>query len=335
MLQNKIIPTAALHTYTQQYYQILREYAEENINLLRISVTRYTVDRYIKDLLIIKKIYMEITGKRLELMLDIPYPTTKPRIFFNGQEDMRRLKKGDEIEIVKCREKLTDENYYFDCPELFSEFVDNKESYLNINDGKVKCILERSNTDRLIFKVVKEGVIGYGKAIFTTNKYYNPNWNIYEELLEKVSPTYLVLSETDNMDCLQKISEYTQKKNIKKLLRVESYEVISKLQDIIHLVDGIVIVRSKLALEDEGFLLGVWQEKIINLCKKLDKEVFLETDILETSCKGEPSSLEFIDIFNSIKMNVSGIISSGFIGMGNNLTFFCEVINKLIDTKDR
>lgn len=99
--------------------------------------------------------------------------------------------------------------------------------------------------------------------------------------------------------------------------KIECREGINNFSKILKEVDGIMIGRGDLLSEINIYEIPQIQEKIINLCKRAEKEVIVATYILNSmKYSSNPQLAEVEALYSHIKNNVDGVMLAGEVGVG-------------------
>lgn len=91
-----IIPTLRI-TSPENYGEMIALYQQKGIKMLRVNMTRYSMDRYCHDLSVIR----ELAGKDLEIMADIPLPGRKYRLNTEKEIEVQKGKR-----LLFCRKNI-------------------------------------------------------------------------------------------------------------------------------------------------------------------------------------------------------------------------------------
>lgn len=115
-MQNKIeiIPTMAIYNSFAQYEEVMRLFSEENIDMIRINMTRFEPARYIYEIVSMRETYKKIAPNlKLKILLDIPLPGKKPRVYFNGKESEKKIYNGEKVTLTFQKECVDVEKNIF------------------------------------------------------------------------------------------------------------------------------------------------------------------------------------------------------------------------------
>jgi pyruvate kinase len=119
---------------------------------------------------------------------------------------------------------------------------------------------------------------------------------------------------------------------MKIISKIECVDALKNLNEIIEKSDSILIDRGDLSKEIPLEKIPFTQKIILNRAKKLNTEVFVATNLLETmSEKKKPTRAEVHDIINTLMDGASGLVLAGETAVGNYPMECISMLNKLIN----
>ena len=337
----EIIPTFSIND-VENYKKILNEYSKLDIDKIRINMTRHEPEFYVKEISVIKEIYRNITnGKKLRILLDIPFPGTKSRIEFDGESHFITLNEREELFISRNKDDMDIRRkiiFVENSADLFTAKINDK---VFIDDGRVKLIVV-SNDGRMM----KLSSLNSGKAIY--KKSINREGAIYfqEErvdyinnlmlAIKEISPESLALSFIENDKQLEQFKCLLKKNEVNdQILLIPKLETPTSSENISHIISScktVMIGRGDLGLTGNICNLPFYQQNILDACRKSKIDVIVATDILNSvTTTSIPNRAELIDVFSLVQNNVSRFVTSGPVGLGEGLEEFCKVVREIYD----
>jgi sulfate adenylyltransferase len=101
--------------------------------------------------------------------------------------------------------------------------------------------------------------------------------------------------------------------------KIESYNALSNLQDIVRTTDAILIDRGDLSKEVPLQKVGVTQKYIVNFANKFETPVFVATNLLDSMIDGlQPNRAEINDITSTLFNGASGLVLAAETAIGNH-----------------
>ncbi|XP_059653075.1 pyruvate kinase isozyme A, chloroplastic-like [Cornus florida] len=107
-------------------------------------------------------------------------------------------------------------------------------------------------------------------------------------------------------------------KSIKVLAKIESLESFQKLEEIVEASDGIMVARGDLGVEIPIEQIPTVQEKIIHVCRQLNKPVIVASQLLESMVEYPiPTRAEVADVSEAVRQNADALMLSGESAIGS------------------
>lgn len=335
-MQNKIkiIPTMAIYNSFAQYEEVMRLFSEENIDMIRINMTRFEPARYIYEIVSMRETYKKIAPNlKLKILLDIPLPGKKPRVYFNGKESKKKIYNGEKVTLTFQKECVDVEKNIFavdDC-EFIAYLCVKKSKYVYFDDGKLKCQVIDINDDFVETIAQNDGVISFCKSVYADGYYFSPVTDVffekYLDAINAIKPEYIALSFVENASDVKKIKNSLMAP-IKIVSKIETPCGANNIDDIVKISDAIMIGRGDLAITSGIALFCKIHDKLLEYSNYID--VYVATDILQSVVENEfPNRADLIDVNKLIVSNVKGLITSGRTARGFSLKRFKRVVDMI------
>ncbi|CAK9167867.1 unnamed protein product [Ilex paraguariensis] len=107
-------------------------------------------------------------------------------------------------------------------------------------------------------------------------------------------------------------------RSIKVLAKIESLESLHKLEEIVIASDGIMIARGDLGVEIPLEQIPTVQEKIVHVCRKLNKPVIVASQLLESMIEyPTPTRAEVADVSEAVRQYADALMLSGESAIGS------------------
>ena len=127
------------------------------------------------------------------------------------------------------------------------------------------------------------------------------------------------------------LRKYINDKNIKLISKIETSLGITNVCEIAKLSDAILIDRGDLSREISIPLVPIATSKIIQLCREIEKPVYVATNVLDSMMNSKiPSRAEVSDILNLLTQGVEGIVLAAEVAIGDNPVESVALLNHLI-----
>lgn len=235
------------------------------------------------------------------IMLDLPYPYTKARIFLKNK-NMLNLVKSDKVLIGKGENCLATFQ-----PDIAKNICVGEYLYLSdmeypfqITSVQGECIEIMALDDACIHD--KKGI--YGKGLLFDNK------NEVNDLLaaaKEIKPEYIAFSFLQDVNSANDfIDQYEEAvAYVAKIETQESMDNIEKISKRFHLM----VARGDLIHFASRYSLLKNQNQIINNALKENKKCYVATGIMESYSKQNMlSQAELCDLYNIMNAGVDGVV---------------------------
>lgn len=194
-----------------------------------------------------------------------------------------------------------------------------------IDDGLIEMIVTGINTTDIICTVKNSGVISNKKGVnvpgihlsmpFISNK-------DREDILFAIQHNYdfIAASFVRTAEDVKEIRKMLNKHNsqTKIIAKIENYQGVENIDEIIQVSDGIMIARGDMGVEIPYEEVPVIQKMIIKKVYLSGKQVITATQMLDSMMKNpRPTRAETTDVANAIYDGTSAIMLSGETAAGN------------------
>ncbi|XP_076934254.1 plastidial pyruvate kinase 1, chloroplastic-like [Bidens hawaiensis] len=130
---------------------------------------------------------------------------------------------------------------------------------------------------------------------------------------------FIAMSFVKDADGVKHLKNYLSTKNkfIKVLAKIESLESLHKLEEIVEASDGIMVARGDLGVEIPLEQIPTVQEKIVDLCRLLNKPVIVASQLLESMIEyPTPTRAEVADVSEVVRQYADALMLSGESAVG-------------------
>lgn len=307
MYLENIIPTIWIED-TEKFSELMDIYRLYGIKKLRVNCTRHTVEEYVQMIDMFVRKYHDT----FRLLLDIPIPGSKIRIYYNWTGKEREIVKGQKYRIGLMGDDVSKYDFYITYSSVIKESDIRKG--LDIHVGENGLSLKVCQIDDKFFdvKACNSGIIPYGKYI-----YYNDVKFVYDEkalgmytgLVKQTGIKDVALSFVEKSTDVEKIrKEIGMAVNI--ISKIETEEAVKNLQEIIKQSDEVMLARGDLYNNTGVQRFGKVVAEIISQCHKYDKRLYYATGVLESISLNRkmPSRTDVIELYNVMKDKRHSII---------------------------
>jgi len=312
----EILATIGKSTKSSDIEKCIKNLIAQDIDCFRFNLSKYSnyqeINQLADEICAIKEKYA------LNIMLDIPFPYRKPRIFLK-EGNMIPLSKNDTIFIFVG----LNESIYTDSSEILQLCIGDRIYYDNGIIWRVTGVFENnisiiSEVDCLVFNGKS---INFNKLILNTPVYP------FISIINKIQPHSVALSF---VMCADEITEVKQNINsdIEVVCKIETEASVNNIKEIAssNSCAGLMIARGDLMIYADYRYLYSYQNRIFAEAKKYGKKTYFATGILSSLCSGAiPTQAEIIDLSKIVECSPTGIVLNAGI-VRNNIELARNII---------
>lgn len=319
---------------------ILKKIILSGPDVLRFNFSYGTINEKIAHIQAAQDIINEVGGQT-KILADLP--SSKIRL---GGFPLKEffVEEGQTITLKSSPYSDDPKNFIpVQHPEIGNLFC--PEQTIIIDEGeialKISRIMDKDTIEVLLFNT---GYILPYKGLNWTEQIFN-----HEEHIEKISTAilpiltdlnirYITCPFVNNAEIAKKYRTAIEKQRWvnnrpKLVLKLETEEAIKNAESIIQLSDIVLLERGNLGIRSSFEKMGVYQKYIIGLCKKMNKPLFISSQILESTIHNfVPQRSEICDLTSMALEGVKGIVLCHETGInGTRPAYPISVAKKIIE----
>lgn len=311
MKKTKIIATIGPASESREIFEKL---VENGLNIARLNFSHGGFEEQLPRIEMIKT-YRKETGNPIALLLDTKGPEIRTKTFKQGEVT---LIKGQEF-ILTTRDIVGDEQICSITYELLPQDVKVGDTIL-VNDGIVILKVLSIVQTEIICEVMNGGKIKDKRGInvpgIKTQLPAITDKDIKDiEFGIKHGVDFIAASFIRNAEGVRKIKSILEKNHathIKIISKIECFEAIKNLDEIIKESYGIMVARGDLGVEIETYKIPVIQKMIIEKCNSAGKPVITATHMLDSMINNPiPTRAEVTDVANAVYDGTDAVMLSG------------------------
>ncbi len=326
--RTKIIATIGPVTEDLKSLKIL---AEKGVNIFRLNFSHGTHKWHGEVIKRIKNLNKQTT-ESIAILLD----TKGPEIRTGEVEIPLKLNKGDkiiltpDILIAKTSKKIS-VNY-----EYLSKDISIGEKILVDNGIMTFKVLEKKDKD-IIIEVMEDGILESKRHLNLPGKEVSldaitkKDWEDIDFGI-KMKVDFIALSFVRSAKEIKKVKEYLKKKKakIKIIAKIESFEAVKNLEEIVDTSSAVMVARGDLGAEIPFSEVPQVQKKIIELGDKYYTPIIVATHMLESMINNPiPTRAEVTDIFTAVEQKADCTMLSGETTVGE---FPMKAVDAMVET---
>lgn len=327
---------------TSENENTLRQMIINGANVFRLNFSHGTHEYHEKNLQTIRKVAQEL-NTRVGILQDI----SGPKIRTLALEEPFELKTNDILDFYKNDTigKKIEENKYIisiNHPEILSML--NKDEYIYLYDGSIRAKVIEINNDFVRTIVENDGILSSNKGVNFPNTKINIDvitqkdkndllWGI------KNNVDFLAISFVQNAHDIDEVREILNENKAKIAIfaKIEKFDAVENIDEIIKSSDGIMVARGDLGIEVPYYKVPNIQKEIIHKANAASKPVITATQMLFSLAKNKTATrAEISDVANAVLDGTDAVMLSEESAVGIDPANAVDVMSKtIIETEKR
>ncbi len=298
------------------------------MNVVRLNTAHMSHE----DALMVINNTRKISGK-IGILLDTKGPEIRT---CNAVEELS-VKCGDKIRIKGSSGGYSQGDVICVSHEKFVQDVPVGSSVL-IDDGDILLAVEAKNEEYLCCSVENDGIIKQRKSINI------PSVHVKLPALSDKDKEFIRFAADNDLDfiahsfvrnkddvvAVQQILD-EKKSSIKIISKIENYDGVQNLDEILDHSYGVMIARGDLAVEIPAEQIPLIQKRIINTCIERRRPVIVATQMLHSMIDSpRPTRAEVSDVANACLDHADALMLSGETASGKYPEMAVRIMNKII-----
>ncbi|MBA1334418.1 MAG: hypothetical protein HPY66_2267 [Firmicutes bacterium] len=334
----EIIPTLRYFKNFDNCYEIVKNYATLHINRIRFNLVNNDIHDYHDFFSKLYETYYTAIHSIPNILLDIPYPCYKNRIY-QDHTQAQYIKENDII-ILTTEYDTNDRHTFIVDANLPLASIKNNSTII-IGDGELLLTVIQTNHNTLTARALNSSELrGPRSVIFSQHAYQeNSNKSMFNAicgLIRNYNIKNICLSLVENHQQVQIIKKEINEHNIYDfhlIPKIETPKSVKGLSSILKSCTEIIIGRGDLGLLTDYIHLTDTIDFISELCCKEQVKVIIATDVLQSlTTRSIPSRADIVDLNYLAKKRANGVILTSNLSIHRSFTNAVEIINKMFDT---
>lgn len=290
------------------------EFCNKNVDLLRLNMSHIEITKLLKIIKFVKKyskvpICIDTEGAQIRTKVD------KEKFYLKGQKIFLRR----------------DKNLY--PKNVFSLLK--KGDILDIGFKGLQIIIQKiEKKDTFLTKVIKSGKFENNKGVHVANRKIRLNYLTEKDYLaikiaKEQKINYFALSFTNSVEDIDRFNKLL--KNKVKIFKLETRAALNSISKILKKGKKFLIDRGDLSKEISIEMIPVAQIKILKLGKRMNKDIYVATNFLESMLENSyPTRGEINDIFSTLRLDAAGLVLAGETAIGKHPIATVNLLRKII-----
>jgi pyruvate kinase len=316
---------------------ILRRLILAGVNVVRVNFSHGSTEEHIRTVQLVRQISEEVR-RDVGVLADLQGPKIRIGKFEN---DKITLAEGDRFAFdIDC--ELGDQHQVgLDYKELVNDV--RPGDTLLLNDGRVTMTVERVTETRIECVVLVGGVLSNRKGINRQGGGLSApalTAKDMEDIKTAVAfkADFIAVSFPKNAADMYMARELARAAGGKVYLiaKIERFEAIGNLEEILKASDGIMVARGDLAVEVGDAAVPALQKRMIRLAKELNKVAITATQMMESMIEMPvPTRAEVSDVANAVLDGTDAVMLSAETAAGKYPVDTVAAMARICDEADR
>jgi pyruvate kinase len=333
--KTKIICTIGPSSNTKE---MIEKMYEKGMNIARLNFSHGTHEDHLRIINCIHEI-----NKKLDTPIGIMLDTKGPEIRIGKFKEPIMLKDNEKItlttnEIEWCNEQIVQISY-----KNIAKIVE-PGSLIYIADGTIELKVEKVTDTEIDCIVSIGGEIGTRKNVNIPGSIVDLpaiSEQDVDDILFGIDHKVDFIAQSfvkTPKDVLEvkKLLKDNDAENIHIIAKIESFQAVELLDEIIEISDGVMVARGDLGVQIPIENIPSVQKKIIHKCNMKGKPVITATQMLESMTKNpRPTRAEATDVANAIIDGSDAVMLSGETASGKHPLRAIDTMDKIARKTER
>ena len=315
-------------------FDIIEKIFIAGADVFRLNFSHSTIEEHRKNVDIIRSLEKKYNHPTC-ILADLQGPKLRIGNFTNKKEN---LKRGERFTFDLNNNPGNKSRVNFPHPEIYEMLTPN--TFILINDGKLKLQIIEQKKDSLIAEVLNDGEISDNKgvnipdAVLPISSLTLKDKSDLNKALD-MGADWIALSFIQTVDNVRELKKLVGSK-ASIMAKIEKPSALKNIKEIIKEADGIMIARGDLGVELPPENVPSIQKKIINECREVGKPVVVATQMLESMINNPtPTRAEASDVANAVYDGADAVMLSGESAIGKYPVETVTIMNKIIESVEK
>lgn len=316
--------------------KVLRQMIVNGVNVLRLNFSHGTHEYHKKNLDTIRKVAKELNA-RIGILQDI----SGPKIRTLELKEPFELKTSDRLDFYKealVGEKIGKGHYKLSInhPEILAMLK--KEDYIYLYDGSIRAKVVEIEDNFIQTRIENDGFLNSNKGINFPNTKINIDVITQKDKKDLLwgienGVDFLAISFVQNAHDINEVKEILAENNAKIAIfaKIEKFDAVENIDEIIESSDGIMVARGDLGIEVPYYKVPSIQKEIISKANNASKPVITATQMLFSLAKAKNATrAEISDVANAVLDGTDAVMLSEESAVGIDPANAVDIMSKTI-----
>ena len=310
MVKTKIVATLGPASDSEV---MLRRLIQAGVNVFRLNFSHGTPEEHALEIKRIRKLSKEL-GKNIAIMQDLRGPKIRLGTL---NKDGLTLKTGSIVKMFAGEKSNSDDMLPVTYPRLAQEVK--KGDQILLGDGEIELRVLAIDAGKLVCKVVVGGETSSKKGVNLPSERLSISAITEKDRLDlkfgvKAGVDLIALSfvrQAEHILHLRRLIKQAGGKDIPIIAKIESFQAIKNIDEIIQASDAVMVARGDLGVEVALEEVPPLQKMIIRKANSLARPVITATQMLKSMVENKrPTRAEVTDVANAIYDGTDAVMLS-------------------------
>jgi pyruvate kinase len=318
-------------------YEVLKSMTEAGMNVARLNFSHGDYEGHERKLNLIRQVERDLDIP-IPVLLDTKGPEIRTGEVENGEIV---LEAGKSVVLTEMPCLGTPERVGVNCPMLAG--VVSAGQIIYIDDGTLRLVAEKIEGSDIHCEIDVGGPLRNTKGINIPGAHV-PLPTLSSKDKEDIAwgvrygVEYLAVSfvktRSDILDVRKLVKSLNS--NLKIIAKIETYEAVQNIVEIVDVVDGMMVARGDLGVEIPTEDVPLAQKHIIELCRSRGKVVIVATQMLDSMIRNpRPTRAEASDVANAVLDGTDAVMLSGETASGAYPVPAVATMRRIVDRAEK
>jgi len=318
-------------------YEVLTSMAKAGMNVARLNFSHGDHEGHERKLDLIRQIERDMDVP-IAALLDTKGPEIRTGSVEGGEIT---LTEGSTVVLTEAPCLGTPERVHVNCPALTGYLHKGQNVY--IDDGTLHLEVESVSGQDITCRVIVGGVLRNNKGVnvpgaavplpaISEKDKDDIAWGIQRNM------EYLALSFVKTRADILEVRKFIKSLNgnFKVIAKIETYEAVQNIEEIVDVSDGVMVARGDLGVEIPTEDVPLVQKQIIELCRSQGKVVIVATQMLDSMIRNpRPTRAEANDVANAVLDGADAVMLSGESASGAYPVQAVATMRRIVDRAEK
>jgi pyruvate kinase len=317
--------------------EVLERMLRAGVNVVRVNFSHGTAEEHSAVVASVREIADRI-GQSVGVLADLQGPKIRIGKFAEGKI---QLEVGDHFVFDIDCELGNQQRVGLDYPELVNDV--SVGDTLLLNDGRVTMRVDRVDARTIECTVMQGGTLSNRKGINRQGGGLSAPALTSKDMEDiktavRFEADFIAVSFPKNAADMYMARELVRAAGARALMiaKIERYEAIGNLKEILQASDGIMVARGDLAVEVGDAAVPALQKRMIRMAKDLNKVAITATQMMESMIESPvPTRAEVSDVANAVLDGTDAVMLSAETAAGRYPVETIEAMARVCVEADR